>query len=58
MDIAASGSYCSVPRRHIWAADVLAFVTWLARGGGAACSTQGQALSALAFLYREMLVRP
>lgn len=39
-------------------ADVLAFLTWLAQGRGAARSTQRQALSALVFLYREVLGKP
>src|SRR5438477_3520657 len=37
------------------AADVGAFLTHLARDGNVAASTQNQALSALLFLYREVL---
>jgi len=48
-------------RRHpqeLGAADVTAFVTWLAVEQGVAGSTQNQALSGVLFLYREVLRRP
>lgn len=44
-------------RRHpqeLGAADVTAFVTWLAVEQGVAGSTQNQALSGALFLYREV----
>ena len=48
-------------RRHpqeLGAADVTAFVTWLAVEQGVAGSTQNQALSGVLFLYREVLRLP
>jgi integrase len=48
-------------RRHpneLAAADVTAFVTWLAVNEGVAASTQNQALSGVLFLYREVLRLP
>ncbi len=48
-------------RRHpneLGAADVTAFVTWLAVNEGVAASTQNQALSGVLFLYREVLRLP
>lgn len=41
--------------RDLGAADVEAFLTHLAVGGNVAAATQNQALSALLFLYREVL---
>jgi integron integrase len=48
-------------RRHpneLAAADVTAFVTWLAVNEGVVASTQNQALSGVLFLYREVLRLP
>ncbi len=44
--------------RELGEADVTAFLTHLARGRGVAASTQNQALSALLFLYNEVLAQP
>lgn len=41
--------------REMGAAEVTAFLTDLAVAGGVSASTQNQALSALLFLYREVL---
>jgi site-specific recombinase XerD len=44
--------------RDLGAAEVRAFLTWLARERGVAASTQNQALAALQFLYRDVLEAP
>ena len=41
--------------REMGAAEVEAFLTWLAVEGGVSASTQGQALAALLFLYKQVL---
>lgn len=48
-------------KRHpaeLGAAEVTAFLNYLARDRDVAASTQNQALSALIFLYREVLATP
>lgn len=44
--------------RSLGGADVTAFLTWLATEGRVSASTQTQALSALLFLYRDVLRLP
>ncbi len=44
--------------RELGNAEVTAFLNELARGRGVAASTQNQALSALVFLYKEVLQQP
>ncbi len=44
--------------REMGAAEIEAFLTHLALEGQVAASTQNQALSALLFLYREVLQQP
>jgi site-specific recombinase XerD len=44
--------------RELGAAEVTAFLNHLARDRDVAAATQNQALSALVFLYKEVLVRP
>lgn len=44
--------------RALGAGDVKSFLEWLAVRGNVAASTQNQALSALVFLYREVLGQP
>ena len=44
--------------RELGAAEVTAFLNWLARERDVAAATQNQALSALLFLYKEVLGTP
>ncbi len=44
--------------RDLGEAEVTAFLNFLARERGVAAATQNQALSALLFLYREVLTTP
>jgi hypothetical protein len=44
--------------RELGAAEVTAFLNWLARERDVAAATQNQALSALLFLYKEVLRTP
>lgn len=44
--------------RHLGKDEVTAFLNHLARGRGVAAATQNQALSALLFLYKEVLSQP
>jgi hypothetical protein len=41
--------------RRRWASEIAAFLTWLAAERRVSASTQNQALSALLFLYRDVL---